>query len=85
MLYVPFSLWFKESHQLQLRRTNLQATPLEEQLEELSRAVAAGKVRHVGLSNETAWGVMTALQAADAPGSVLPRISFLQNAYRCAL
>jgi aryl-alcohol dehydrogenase-like predicted oxidoreductase len=41
----------------------LQATPLEEQLEALSRAVESGKVRHIGLSNETPWGLMKALAA----------------------
>jgi aryl-alcohol dehydrogenase-like predicted oxidoreductase len=35
--------------------------PLEEQLEALGRAVAAGKVRHVGVSNETPWGLMRCL------------------------
>ena len=30
---------------------------IEEQMDALSQAVAAGKVRHVGLSNETAWGL----------------------------
>jgi hypothetical protein len=34
------------------------AVPLEEQLEALSAAAAAGKIRSVGLSNETAWGLM---------------------------
>ena len=33
------------------------SVPLEEQLEALSRAVAAGKVKHIGLSNESAWGL----------------------------
>lgn len=43
---------------------NVQATtPLEEQLEALRRAVEAGKVLHVGLSNETPWGLMKALAA----------------------
>jgi aryl-alcohol dehydrogenase-like predicted oxidoreductase len=41
----------------------MQATPLEEQLEALSRAVEAGKVAHVGVSNETPWGLMKALAA----------------------
>lgn len=36
------------------------AVGLEEQLEALGGAVAAGKVARVGLSNETAWGLMTA-------------------------
>lgn len=34
------------------------STPLEEQLETLGEAVKAGKIRQVGLSNETPWGVM---------------------------
>ena len=33
------------------------SVPIEEQMQALSKAVTAGKVRHVGLSNETAWGV----------------------------
>lgn len=33
------------------------SVPLEEQMGALTAAVAAGKVRHVGLSNETAWGL----------------------------
>lgn len=33
------------------------AVSIEEQMGALSRAVAAGKVRHIGLSNETAWGL----------------------------
>ena len=41
------------------------AVPLEEQLAALGDAVRAGKVRHVGLSNETAWGLMRCLHRAD--------------------
>ena len=33
------------------------SVPFEEQMSALGAAVAAGKVRHVGLSNETAWGL----------------------------
>ena len=33
------------------------SVPLEEQLEALTAAVTAGKVKHVGVSNETAWGL----------------------------
>jgi aryl-alcohol dehydrogenase-like predicted oxidoreductase len=43
----------------------------------LGRAVAAGKVRHIGVSNETAWGVMTWLSLAGQHG--LPRITSIQN------
>lgn len=38
------------------------AVGLEEQLEALAAALAAGKLRRVGLSNETPWGLMTACQ-----------------------
>jgi aryl-alcohol dehydrogenase-like predicted oxidoreductase len=41
--------------------------------------VQAGKVRHVGVSNETPWGVAEFVRLADAAG--LPRIASVQNAY----
>lgn len=34
------------------------AVPLEEQMAAVGKAVAAGKVRAMGLSNETPWGLM---------------------------
>jgi aryl-alcohol dehydrogenase-like predicted oxidoreductase len=34
------------------------SVPIEEQLKAVDRAVAAGKVLHFGLSNETPWGLM---------------------------
>lgn len=46
-----------------LLQPNQACSPLEDQLAEVGRAVQQGKVRHVGLSNETPWGVMKALQA----------------------
>ncbi|HMO45856.1 MAG TPA: aldo/keto reductase [Rubrivivax sp.] len=54
-------------------------TPIAEQLRGLQRLVQAGKVRHVGLSNETPWGVAEFLRMADEAG--LPRIVSVQNAY----
>ncbi|GGD01131.1 NADP-dependent oxidoreductase [Pyruvatibacter mobilis] len=54
-------------------------TPLEEILDTLGKLVKAGKVRHVGLSNETPWGTMKFLQIAEARG--LPRMQSIQNAY----
>jgi len=54
-------------------------TPIAAQLEALSRLVRAGKVRHIGLSNESAFGVAEFVRIAEA-GS-LPRIATVQNPY----
>ncbi|BCG23128.1 oxidoreductase [Pseudomonas tohonis] len=54
-------------------------TPLQETLEVLAEQVKAGKIRHVGLSNETPWGTMKFLQLADQLG--LPRAASIQNPY----
>jgi aryl-alcohol dehydrogenase-like predicted oxidoreductase len=53
--------------------------PIEETLGALQDLVAAGKIRHVGLSNETAWGTMRFVQAAEAGHG--PRVVSIQNAY----
>ncbi|WP_460450590.1 aldo/keto reductase [Alsobacter sp. SYSU BS001988] len=53
--------------------------PIEEILAVLADFVKAGKVRHVGLSNESAWGTMKFLQASETRG--LPRVASVQNAY----
>jgi aryl-alcohol dehydrogenase-like predicted oxidoreductase len=55
------------------------ATPVKEQLEALGRIVKAGKVRYIGLSNETPYGVMEFLRLADEHR--LPRVISIQNAY----
>ena len=55
------------------------AVPIEEQLAILKALVDEGKIRAVGLSNETPWGVMRFLEAADRLG--LPRVASVQNAY----
>jgi len=54
-------------------------TPLEETLAALKELVDAGKVRAIGLSNETPWGVMRCLQLAETQG--LPRVASIQNPY----
>lgn len=51
----------------------------EDVLESLSRHVEKGTVRAVGVSNESPWGVMRYLAAAEARG--LPRIASIQNAH----
>ncbi|KQY19658.1 aldo/keto reductase [Rhizobium sp. Root482] len=48
-------------------------------LETLDAFVREGKVRAIGLSNETAWGVMAMLGLAEEHG--LPRIASVQNEY----
>lgn len=53
--------------------------PIEETLAVLGALVEAGKIRHVGISNETAWGAMSYLAAAERAG--LPRIVSIQNVY----
>jgi aryl-alcohol dehydrogenase-like predicted oxidoreductase len=55
------------------------ATSVEEQLTVLSELVKSGKVRHIGLSNETPWGVAEFLKVAERMG--LQRIVSIQNAY----
>ncbi len=54
-------------------------TPLLETLEALADQVRLGKIRHIGLSNETPWGVMQFLHHAEQAG--LPRIVSVQNPY----
>ncbi len=54
-------------------------TPLAETLQVLGELVAEGKIRHIGLSNETPWGTMKCLQLAEQLG--LPRIVSVQNPY----
>lgn len=61
--------WVKDEH----------TVPIEETLSVLQDFVSAGKVRHVGVSNETPWGVSQFLKASDNLG--LPRIASIQNPY----
>jgi len=53
--------------------------PILETLEVLGEFVKAGKVRYIGVSNETPWGVSQFLQLAEKQG--LPRIVSIQNPY----
>lgn len=54
-------------------------TPIVETLQALSELVKEGKIRYVGVSNETAWGVSQYLRLADKHD--LPRIVTIQNPY----
>lgn len=53
--------------------------PIEETLEALQGFVKAGKVRYIGVSNETPWGVAQFLKYAETRN--LPRIASIQNPY----
>jgi aryl-alcohol dehydrogenase-like predicted oxidoreductase len=53
--------------------------PIHDILGSLGKLVADGKVRFIGLSNETPWGVMSFLRASEQHG--LPRPVSIQNAY----
>ncbi|MDX1816765.1 MAG: NADP(H)-dependent aldo-keto reductase [Marinobacter sp.] len=55
------------------------ATPVEETLSALDELVREGKVRHIGLSNETPWGTSQYLHLAQSRG--WPRPVSIQNPY----
>ncbi|GAA0592722.1 NADP(H)-dependent aldo-keto reductase [Caenispirillum bisanense] len=52
---------------------------LEDSLAALQECVQAGKIRHIGLSNETPWGLMRSVALAESRG--LPRPAAIQNPY----
>lgn len=56
--------------------------PIDETLSVLDELVKAGKIRHVGVSNESAWGVSEFIKQAETKG--LPRIVSIQNGYHLA-
>lgn len=62
-----------------LQDTDDAVANLLDTLEGLGRAVEQGKIRHVGVSNETAWGVCQYLRLAEIHD--LPRLVSIQNEY----
>ena len=54
-------------------------TSIQQQLEALGQLVKQGKVRHIGLSNESPYGVHEFVRLAEVHG--MPRIATVQNAY----
>ncbi len=56
-----------------------QVSAIHEQLEALDKLVRAGKVRAIGLSNETPYGVHEFVRLAEQHG--LPRVGTVQNPY----
>ena len=59
--------------------TDLDPTPIEDTLAAVQRWVDAGKVRYLGVSNETPWGVMQYLKLAEQ--GLSDRIVSIQNPY----
>jgi aryl-alcohol dehydrogenase-like predicted oxidoreductase len=53
--------------------------PIAEQLEVFADIIKAGKIRYLGLSNETPWGVSEFIRVALQLG--LPKVIAIQNAY----
>jgi len=62
---------------------NFDKTEVEENfievLETLAEQIKVGKIRHIGLSNETAWGTSKWLELAEKHN--LPRMASIQNEY----
>jgi len=58
---------------------NDQPVPIEETLLALKEQVDAGKIRTIGLSNETPWGTMEFIRLAEQLN--LPRVVSVQNPY----
>ena len=60
-------------------RPEKDGTPIAETLEALGEMVKEGRIRHVGVCNETAWGVSEYLRLAESRS--LPRVVSVQNPY----
>ena len=52
---------------------------VQDVLETAAALIEEGKIRHLGLSNETAWGTQQFIEIAEAQG--LPRVATIQNEY----
>jgi aryl-alcohol dehydrogenase-like predicted oxidoreductase len=55
------------------------SVPIEETLDVLGELIREGKIRHIGVSNESPWGVSEYIKQAEMNG--LPRIATIQNLY----
>ena len=58
-----------------------EAVPFEEQLSALKEVIDAGKVRFVGVSNETPFGVCSMVEMSKRCPELYPRIVSIQNGY----
>ncbi len=64
---------------LSYKHIEAEACSIHETLDALTDIVKAGKVRHIGISNETPWGLMNYLNESELNN--LPRVQSIQNAY----
>ena len=55
------------------------SVPIEDTLAALGELIKEGKIRHIGVSNESPWGVCEYIKQAEMQG--LPRIATIQNLY----
>ncbi|MBB4400118.1 MULTISPECIES: aldo/keto reductase [Rhizobium/Agrobacterium group] len=69
-------VWSFDAFGQEKQRTLAEIT---EKLETLGELVKAGKIRAIGLSNESAWGTQKYIDIAEANG--LPRVATIQNEY----
>ena len=75
------SYHFRQNWRFDPTRQNRQETleHIHETLECLGELIAAGKIRQIGLSNETCWGIAQFLRIAETHD--LPRVVSTQNEY----
>ena len=71
-------LWGKENYHEAMYTEGAREQMLEYYFE-LDKFIKNGKIRHLGISNETAWGAMT--YQALAKENNLPKMASIQNAY----
>ena len=64
---------------LSYKHYDLESVAIEETLKVLGDFVKEGKIRYVGLSNETPWGLSEFIKAAEMHD--LPKVVSVQNAY----
>lgn len=60
-------------------RKERNGVPIEDTLAALGELIVEGKIRHIGVSNESPWGVCEYVKQAETKG--LPRIATIQNLY----
>jgi len=61
--------------------TEIEYNSFEEQLSALNEVVEAGKVRYIGVSNETPFGVCSMAELAKQSPELYPKIASIQNSY----